>query len=86
MSDELQRHLERSGREGAYMAVGLAVAVIAYVAAIWAANWNIGVVIAGAIVLLVVILLAYRIRRATFQEIDRLIDGVEPLDISDLDD
>ena len=76
--DKLTEHLAASGRRGVRFAVFLLLLVGVYVFSVFWSNWSIGVVIAGAIVCLVVIGLAYRIRKADLEadavETDRLIN------------
>jgi Flp pilus assembly protein TadB len=70
----LGQHLADSHRRGTVIAVGLCLLVAAYLIAVWASAFQASVIIVGAVVLLVVILLAYRARRGDHLETNRLMD------------
>jgi low affinity Fe/Cu permease len=78
--DPLSRHLEQSRKMGWFMVVMLGIVLVVYMAAVLVSGWNHGVIFAGAVVILIGIVLAYRTYRADILETDRLLDeGLEAL-------
>lgn len=69
----LGAHLAATRQRGRIYLIGLTALVGSYAVAIWPSGWNTGVIVAGCIVCLIVILLAYRIRHADALETDRLL-------------